>query len=804
MHEGARGWGLAVVLGVVGADGLLAAQIDESKLPPAAVVKVEFARDIKPILTNICYRCHSGEKPKSHFLLTTRENALKGGNYGVDIIPGQSAKSPLIHYVSRVVKDMEMPPEGKAEPLTKEQIGLLRAWIDQGVVWEQAQPENKTEATATPVVGWTGVSGDSKKFRELNWQHEGWNGGLEDFALTEKLKENSTLTLNGHVLLNDYKLALGLTKTDFGFANLGWSQYRKYYDDTGGYYQPFSPPSFNLDRDLYKDIGRAWADFGLTLPQWPRLVLGYEFQTRDGSEAMLQWGPVYNGVETRDIYPAFKNLSEKVHILKFDADYETGGWLATDSFRGEWYSLTTDQFNDTFYTIGAAGMASTQVKGSQSHFQGANTVHLENQFTDWLFAAGGYLYSKFNGDAAVNVDTSQLSFIPSFGIYPVVLPVWNAQGIELQRESHVFSVSAMVGPWEGLTMSLSTQNEWTRQTGFGEANVAIVNSSGPSPVGLSSYQSDLDRSTFSQNAQLRFVKIPFTTLFAEARFQQESIGQFQEDTGGLNPFLLNTEAQSWLQNWRTGFNTSPWRRVALSAHYLHYQNHSDYDNTLKALGPGLPPYAGYPGFIRWRNLTSNEAEARLSLQVASWLKTTFSYRWLDNDYDTATDPVADPISGVPGGITPGTGLLAGQYQAHIGSVNATMTPWRRLYLSATLTGQNARTVTSANGSPSVAPYAGDIFSVGASASYILTDKTDLTASYVFSTADFAQDNVAAGLPLGINYQQQALQAGIKHRLSKDKTVSLQYRFYHYDEPTSGSVNNYNAQGVFAALSMRLP
>ena len=92
--------------------------MDESKLPPPAQVQIDFSRDIKPILTNTCYRCHSGEKPKSHFLLTSRETALKGGNEGVDILPGQSAKSPLIHYVSRLVPDMEMPPEGKGTPLT--------------------------------------------------------------------------------------------------------------------------------------------------------------------------------------------------------------------------------------------------------------------------------------------------------------------------------------------------------------------------------------------------------------------------------------------------------------------------------------------------------------------------------------------------------------------------------------------------------------------------------------------------------------------------------------------------------------
>jgi len=790
--QGRRQWVLA-------ASGLLAAcvvraspaaGIDESKLPPPASVQIDFVRDIKPILTNNCYKCHSGEKPKSHYLLTSREAALKGGNEGVDIIPGQSAKSPLIHYVSRLVADMEMPPEGKGTPLTTEQIGLLRAWIDQGVTWEQTTPERTTEFGVSPTVGWTTVSGDNQKFRELYWQREGWNGGLEEFELMDKPGQDSKITVAGHVLLNDYKLTLAAEKNDLGFTRFGWSQYRKYFDDSGGYYPSFSPPIFDLNQDLYLNIGRAWADFGLTLPRWPRMVLGYEYQYRDGSEATTQWGPVQSGTQTRDIYPAFENVSEHTHILKFDLDYEANDARLTDSFRGEWYNLATGQLNDSYYNLGAAEMAVTAANEKQSHFQGANTVHLEKQFTDWLFASGGYLYSQFNGDAAVDVETINPAFLAP-----------TSPDIKLERDSHVFSVSALLGPWQGLTLSLGTQNEWTRQQGFGNASVDVALPFPPFlfPLVPEVIQSDFDRSTFSQDVGVRFTKIPFTTLFVEGRFQQESIGQTAQETGGLIPFLLETDATSKLEDLRAGFNTSPWRRGSLSGQYRYYDDRSDYNNLSKqSFGQ---PYQEYPGFILWRDLLTQEAEMKLSLQLSPWLKTTLSYQWLDSDYHTATDPVNAP--GIVGGISSGGSLLAGTYTSHTAAFNAALTPWRRLFLSATFSYQNARTVTAANDSPSVAPYAGDIYSVMASGSYILNQKTDLTASYSFSTADFAQDNFADGLPFGIQYQQQAVQIGIKRRIGKGKILSLQYSFYHYDEPSSGGFNNFNSQAIFATLTFPL-
>jgi mono/diheme cytochrome c family protein len=114
-----------------------AAEVDVSKLPPAATQPVDFARDIKPLFDASCVKCHGAEKAKNGFRLDSRAHALAGGDHGVDIVPGDSAKSPLVHFVVGLVPDMDMPPKGKAEPFTTAQVGLLRAWIDQGAKWDR-------------------------------------------------------------------------------------------------------------------------------------------------------------------------------------------------------------------------------------------------------------------------------------------------------------------------------------------------------------------------------------------------------------------------------------------------------------------------------------------------------------------------------------------------------------------------------------------------------------------------------------------------------------------------------------------
>ena len=127
---------LAVPLGL--AWTVYAADAAPGVMPPAAAKQgVTYNTDIKPIFNNSCIKCHSGDKPKGHLKLDSLAGALKGGKDGKVITAGDSAKSMLVQAVSHVSTDDEdwMPPlHNKAGigPLTPEQIGLIRAWIDQG------------------------------------------------------------------------------------------------------------------------------------------------------------------------------------------------------------------------------------------------------------------------------------------------------------------------------------------------------------------------------------------------------------------------------------------------------------------------------------------------------------------------------------------------------------------------------------------------------------------------------------------------------------------------------------------------
>ena len=149
-------------------------KIDVSKLPSAADRKgVTYAKDIRPIFEASCFRCHGEERQKGDLRLDSLEAALKGGEEGKVIVPGASKKSLLVIAAARIDDETAMPPKPKPggpgnrpggpggrggpggpggagggrgpggpggpggfgpppKPLTAEQVGLIRAWVDQG------------------------------------------------------------------------------------------------------------------------------------------------------------------------------------------------------------------------------------------------------------------------------------------------------------------------------------------------------------------------------------------------------------------------------------------------------------------------------------------------------------------------------------------------------------------------------------------------------------------------------------------------------------------------------------------------
>jgi len=104
------------------------------KLPAPVTHQVVFSTEVKPIFEASCIKCHGRGKSNGAFALDTRETLLKGGDSGPAVVIGKSAESYLVELVSGLDPDNVMPQKGSK--LTPTQVGVLRAWIDQGLAWD--------------------------------------------------------------------------------------------------------------------------------------------------------------------------------------------------------------------------------------------------------------------------------------------------------------------------------------------------------------------------------------------------------------------------------------------------------------------------------------------------------------------------------------------------------------------------------------------------------------------------------------------------------------------------------------------
>lgn len=118
LHAPCRLVVLAAVLAVPGA----LAKAEEAAAPP------DFGRDVRPILAEHCWSCHSGDEPQGDLRLNERDSAL------AVITPGEPDASELVRRIESEDLAERMPPEGEP-PLSADAIRTLRAWIAAGAPW---------------------------------------------------------------------------------------------------------------------------------------------------------------------------------------------------------------------------------------------------------------------------------------------------------------------------------------------------------------------------------------------------------------------------------------------------------------------------------------------------------------------------------------------------------------------------------------------------------------------------------------------------------------------------------------------
>lgn len=106
---------------------------------------IDFKRDVKPLFSQRCVKCHGPEKQKGGLRFDLKSSAMAKADSGEPaIVPGNARESRLYQLISSKDDDQRMPPTG--EPLSDQQLELLRRWIDSGANWPDADSEKANRA----------------------------------------------------------------------------------------------------------------------------------------------------------------------------------------------------------------------------------------------------------------------------------------------------------------------------------------------------------------------------------------------------------------------------------------------------------------------------------------------------------------------------------------------------------------------------------------------------------------------------------------------------------------------------------
>src|SRR5579859_2293739 len=127
-------WFAASIVAIALAAG---ADAQELKIPieiPKRDKPVDFRADLLPFLKTNCIACHHSKDPEGQLVLESPKTILKGGDSGPVAVPGKPAESLLLLSASHQKKPHMPPQKNKvgAGPLTPQQLGLLKLWIDEG------------------------------------------------------------------------------------------------------------------------------------------------------------------------------------------------------------------------------------------------------------------------------------------------------------------------------------------------------------------------------------------------------------------------------------------------------------------------------------------------------------------------------------------------------------------------------------------------------------------------------------------------------------------------------------------------
>ena len=640
-------------------------------------------------------------------------------------------------------------------------------------------------------------------------------GGIQDLHVEQSIGKDVQFSLDGHAIFdtNDYGLKLQLSKAKLGYLQIGYDEFRSWYDGNGGFFPPngqFFPPAHP---EMHIDRGDVWVELGLRAPDLPEITVRYSHEFRQGMKDSTIWGDTnLTGIEgaTRKIAPAFRSIDETRDTFTFDATKNFG---KTDLLLGMRYEHDNNDYSLNMIrgagqlpplvaAPGAQRFITQHQKDDVDLFSGHAIT--EMRFSDTFWFTTGYSYTTMTNDLS-GTRLPGITFDAPFGEPIPTLGQRDHSFINLagtaQVDEHIVNANLYWVPAKDVTLlggfRYTHENRDSDSVFLAvepEANVPPFSETNPEggfhlgtpEPAAGARSSDYDR--FAQNIELRLTGLPDWLFYVR--------GEWEEEYGHVDEFHtdeeepLDKDTHQLNQKYTLGANWYPLMRLNFSGQFYH--KISSYGDDLMT---GV--------FPRIHNQDWNTDDLNLRITFRPKLPASCGSLSLVTRYDFMRT-VIDTQWFFEGELFDEE--QTGEITKHVISESINWSPLARLYFQTDFSYVWDRTDTPAssilfdpNTIPSVLDFENDYWTLTASAGFIIDDKTDVRASYSYYRADDYVDNSLASVPYGAGAREHIASATLTRQLTKQVRLQLSYTFYDYTDQTSGGHNNYRAHSIFSSL-----
>ncbi|MEW6303982.1 MAG: porin [Verrucomicrobiota bacterium] len=643
------------------------------------------------------------------------------------------------------------------------------------------------------------VDGDPAQFRRRMQMQRGAYGGIEQFHWEQDVGKRGLLKLDGHALFDahDYSFKFDLSEPDKGFLRFGYSEYRTWYDGSGGFF-PRNAQSFPLYNDsLSLDRGEVFIEGGLRRPDWPEITLSYRHIFRDGQKDSTIWGDttlttVPGANSARGIVPSFLDINERREIFSADIKQNFG---KTDAGLGFRYELT-DSNNSRNLRRSPGQAADRHLTQRDQMDADMFNIHgfTETRFNDeWLFTTG-YSYTLLESDVAG-------SRIYGDGYDPMYDPLFarrqardegfiNLTGGS-RMDQYVVNFNVMWTPFDNFTVVPSVRIERQFLNSASHYFESTVGTGAGLPTTLAELTARSERGLLeiAESLELRYTGLTNWVLYARGHWMQGEGDQTETEnqvTTGVNDLLRDTDFDRSTQKYTLGANWYPRRNLNFGLQYYHKLRTEDYlhrdDTTANRSGNR------YPAFLVAQDFTTDDMNLRVTWRPLGNLTLVSRY-----DFQLSTiEMQGDSLNKIE----------SAEMTSHIFSQSVSWTPLARLYTQASINYVLDRTDSPASSalSGTVLDSRNNYWNMSVTVGYALSKKTDVEATYTYYRADNYVDNSALSQPYGAGAEEHGVSVGLVRRFSERLRGKLRYGFFRSRDDTSGGINNFDAHMIYSSMT----